>query len=156
MYPIVSMIITYDSTLAVTVTKKSDSCFFVKMYSLETYELKFEEEFSGSFIRAKEVEQSPSGKNFALSFFEDGVFKLRVFTSENRDPATAKKQELNLNQVAGINDHTMTFYGFPDPYVVCTFLDEKRVFVAFFHAPSNTHYHLIYNSETKAVEGGHH
>ena len=38
MYPIVSMIITYDSTRAVTVTKKDDQEYYVKMYDLETYE----------------------------------------------------------------------------------------------------------------------
>ena len=35
MYPIVSMIITYDSTRAVTITKKDDRTCFIKMYSLE-------------------------------------------------------------------------------------------------------------------------
>ena len=37
MYPIVSMIITYDSTKAVTVTKKNDQTYYVKQYDLETY-----------------------------------------------------------------------------------------------------------------------
>ena len=45
MYPIVSMIITYDSTRAITVTKKDDQEYLVKMYDLETYEMKFEESF---------------------------------------------------------------------------------------------------------------
>lgn len=56
MYPIVSMIITYDSTRAVTVTKKDNWEYFVKMYDLETYDCMFEECFKGTYIKLKEVE----------------------------------------------------------------------------------------------------
>ena len=35
MYPIVSMLITYDSTRALTVTKKDDRYYYIKMYDLE-------------------------------------------------------------------------------------------------------------------------
>jgi hypothetical protein len=35
--PLINCIITYDSQLAVTVTKKSDREYYVKQYSLETY-----------------------------------------------------------------------------------------------------------------------
>ena len=37
------MIITYDSTRAVTVTKQSDTAYYIKMYDLNTGELTFEE-----------------------------------------------------------------------------------------------------------------
>jgi hypothetical protein len=37
MYPIVSMIITYDSTRAITVTKADDWTSYVKMYCLKDY-----------------------------------------------------------------------------------------------------------------------
>jgi len=47
MYPIVSMIINYDSTRAVTVTKKDDRTCYIKMYDLETYEMTFEEKIGG-------------------------------------------------------------------------------------------------------------
>ena len=59
MYPIVSMIISLDSTRAITVTKKNDREYWVKMYDLENYELMFEEKYGGnpdSFIKLKEVE----------------------------------------------------------------------------------------------------
>ena len=35
MYPIISMLITYDSTRALTVTKKDDRFYYIKMYDLE-------------------------------------------------------------------------------------------------------------------------
>ena len=43
MYPIVTCMITYDSTRAITVTKKDDREFWVRMYDLETYEKTFNE-----------------------------------------------------------------------------------------------------------------
>ena len=59
MYPIVTCMITYDSTRAITVTKKDDREFWVRMYSLQNYEKTFEEQIGGkpdSYIRLKEVE----------------------------------------------------------------------------------------------------
>lgn len=62
MYPLISMLISYDSTRAVTVTKKSDSESIIKMYSLvrdEDYKMCFEEHVGGSpeqYIKIKEVE----------------------------------------------------------------------------------------------------
>jgi hypothetical protein len=60
MDPIVSMIITYDSSKAITVTKRSDQEYYVKQYDLETYELTFEERIGNDsrqhYIKLKEVE----------------------------------------------------------------------------------------------------
>jgi hypothetical protein len=59
MYPIVSMLITYDSTRALTVTKKNEQFYYIKMYDLEKYDLTFEECIGGtpkSYIKFKEVE----------------------------------------------------------------------------------------------------
>lgn len=47
MWPIVSMIINYDSTRAITVTKKDDRTYFIKMYDLESYLMTFEEQIGG-------------------------------------------------------------------------------------------------------------
>lgn len=65
MYAIVSVVISYDSTRAITTTKKDDREFWVKMYDLETYEVTFEEQIGGletDFIRLKEVEQNATGE----------------------------------------------------------------------------------------------
>jgi len=42
-YPIVTMSISFDSTRAITVTKKDDKETYIKMYDLATSELCFEE-----------------------------------------------------------------------------------------------------------------
>ena len=55
-YPIVSMMITYDSTRAVIVSKVDDQEYLVQMYDLETYQIQFEESFIGTYIKRKEVE----------------------------------------------------------------------------------------------------
>ena len=59
MYPLVYVMITYNSKLAVTVTKKDDREYFIKMYDLITYRQTFEENIGGlpeSYIKLKEVE----------------------------------------------------------------------------------------------------
>jgi len=59
MYSICSVIISFDSTRGITVTKKSEKEYYVKMYDLETYEMTFEEKIGGNdtdYIKVKEVE----------------------------------------------------------------------------------------------------
>ena len=59
MYPIVSVTVTYDSTKAITVSKKNEREYYVKQYDLETYDMTFEEKIGGSedsFIKLKEIE----------------------------------------------------------------------------------------------------
>jgi len=59
MFPILSMLITYDSTRAITVTKEDDRFYYIKMYDLEEYNMTFEECIGGgkdSYIKFKEVE----------------------------------------------------------------------------------------------------
>lgn len=98
MYPIVTMIITYDSSRAVTVTKKDDEEYYVKMYDLESYELKFEEKISGNYIKLKEVEQNSAGNFYAIVFIDDGVFKMRTFGKETRDTWGIEASEVNFNE----------------------------------------------------------
>jgi len=47
MYPIQTMAISQDSTRAITVTKRDEWESYVKMYSMQTQELTFEEKFGG-------------------------------------------------------------------------------------------------------------
>ena len=110
MYPIVSCMITYDSTRAITVTKKDDREFWVRMYDLETYEKTFNEQIGGeatSFIRLKEIEQNYAGNKYAMVFIDDGNFRLRVFGKVERPIEQALREELNINKLLGINDYTM-------------------------------------------------
>lgn len=110
MYPIVHVNISYDSTRAITVTKKDDKEFWVKQYDLETYEQTFEEKIGGqpdSFIRTKEVEQNATGKRYAIVYIDDGKFRLRVFDKSQRTEEEIKRTEVDINALIGINDYTM-------------------------------------------------
>ena len=58
-HPIGTVMITYDSQMAVTVTKKNEKEYYVNMYGLESYECVFEEKIGGGekdYIKLKEVE----------------------------------------------------------------------------------------------------
>lgn len=48
MYPIVTMCISYDSTRAITVTKRDDHESYVRMYDLNSFELVFTEKIGGN------------------------------------------------------------------------------------------------------------
>ena len=50
---------TFNSKLAITVTKKSDMEYFIKMYDLNSYEQVFAEKVGGKpdcYIKCKEIE----------------------------------------------------------------------------------------------------
>ena len=86
-FPLVSMAITLDSTRCITVTKNDDYEYWVKQYSLDTYQLEFEEKIGGDesqFIKCKEVEQSGDGSRFAVVYNDDGKFFLRTFGRTTR------------------------------------------------------------------------
>jgi hypothetical protein len=141
------MIITYDSTKTVTVTKKSDSEYYVKQYDLETYQLTFEEKIGGKeeqYIKLKEVEQTADGKKYAICYNDDGKFFMRTFEKKTRTAADIFKDEVNLNKLLSINDYTMCNGSFPDPFIVCCFVNVDTLFVALFHNYDMEHYHFLY------------
>jgi hypothetical protein len=152
LYPICTVIISYDSKYAVTVTKKDEREYFVKMYDLESYELEFEEKVGGNsddYIKLKEVEQNSKGNKFAIVYFNDGKFRLRTFAAKNRSDEDIVSNELDINELLEINNWTMAISGFPDPYITCCFVDNSRVFVNLFYNYTLTHYHFIYNIDTR-------
>ena len=144
-YPIVSMIITYDSTRAVTVTKKDDQEYLVKMYDLETYQMKFEESFKGTYIKLKEVEQNQSGKFYAVVFVDDGVFKMRTFGQVTRDRLEIEASEVNFNEKLKIDNFVMPIDDFYDPFINCCFVTDNLIFVALHYSYDRNHYHFIWD-----------
>lgn len=144
------MIITYDSTKAVTVTKKDDCEYLVKQYDLESYEMTFEERIGGQknmYIKLKEVEQSPSGKKYAIVYNDDGKFYMRSFGKESRTEEQIRASLLDINKLLKINNYTMCHNSFPDPYTNCTFISETRLYISVFHNYDLVHYHFIYDLE---------
>lgn len=84
-HPLISMDISYDSTKAIAVTKESDQCSCIKMYGLEEpHVLTFSETIHGTYIKLKEVEQNDEGSLFCIGYSDDGYFRVRIFTQEER------------------------------------------------------------------------
>ena len=87
MYPIQTMLISQDSSVAITVTKADETESWIKMYSMQTQELTFEEKIGGSpeqYIKVKEVEQNPDNQHYAVVYQDDGKFRLRIFGRNTR------------------------------------------------------------------------
>ena len=156
MYPIISMTISYDSTRAITVTKKDDSSYFVKMYCLVDYEMTFEKEIGGeeeSFIKLKEVEQNADGTRFALIYFDDGIWFLRTFGKETRTLDEIAENEVEINALLDLDDYTMVNNEFPYPFATCSFISDTRIFISVFYNYDRSHYHLIWDTSKRRMEG---
>jgi hypothetical protein len=154
MYPLINCCITYNSRSAVTVTAKNDREYWVKQYNLENYAITFEEKFGGlpdSYIKLKEVEQNSAGTKFAITYIDDGIFKLRIFGETFRTLEEIEANELNINKELGIDNFTMPINNFPDPFIACTFITDDLLFVNFFHNATLTHHHFFFNKETRAI-----
>lgn len=150
------MIITYDSTRAVTVTKKDDHTYYVKMYSLEDYDLTFEEEIGGepeNYIKLKEVEQNAAGSEFAIIYFDDGIWFLRTFGKETRTPEEIAENEVEINALLDLDDYTMVNNEFPYPFATCNFVTDTRIFISVFYNYDRSHYHLIWDTKKRRMIG---
>lgn len=154
MYSIVSMCISFDSTRAITVTKANDQEYWIKMYDLNNGDLTFEEKVGGSpeqYIKLKEVEQNSSGTAYAAVYNDDGKFRLRTFKKVTRTEEQIEENEFKINEALGLDDYTMCNNDFPDPNIICCFVDDDTIFVALFHNYSRTHYHFLYDAKNKCI-----
>ena len=148
------MIITYDSTKAITVTKRNDSEYYVKQYDLESYKMTFEEKIGGDpnqYIKLKEVEQTSDGKKYAIVYNDDGVFYLRTFFKMTRTEDEIKKEELNINKLLGLNNYTMCNQSFPDPFITCSFVNDDLIFINLFLNYDFKHVHFLYDLKNKKI-----
>lgn len=159
-YPIVSCIISYDSTRTIVITKCNDYQFFVRMFDLENDNRLCFTETIGSgdadtdFIRAKDIVQNIKGNKYAFTYFNNGQYKLRVFDKKERNPRIVEKDDYDLNRLIGVDTSCMAINGFNDPFTTCCFLtDDKLLGVSVYHAPTHCHYHMIINSKKRDVVG---
>ena len=148
--------ISYDCKSCVTVTKKDDREYQIKIYSLYTYEMTFEEKIGGkakNYIKLKEVEQNNEGTKYAIGFMDDGKFRIRTFFNKTRSENEIKKNEFDINKSLGMDDFTMPISGFPDPFIVVCFITDNKLMVSLFHNKTLMHYHFIYDDSKKKIEG---
>lgn len=126
------------------------------MYDLDTGEMCFEELIGGDpsqYIKANEVIQNDDGTRYAIVYFDDGKFRLRVFGNKQRTKKQIENSEVKINEIICLDDNTMCNDEFPNPFITCCFLYDNLIFVTFFHNYSQTHYHFIYNCMSKKFIG---
>ena len=98
--PVVSMVISQDSTKAISISKESDMMYCISQHDLESYEETFSEHLGGGendYIKCKEIAQNKEGNLFAVPYNNDGVFKIRIFGKENRDEEEINKNDINIS-----------------------------------------------------------
>jgi hypothetical protein len=155
-YPIISLVISFDSTRAVTIQKVNDNLSHIVMYKLDDYSVCFEEKIGGApeqYIKVKRVEQDRSGKKFACAYMDDGKFRLRVFGTEQRDQKQIKLSEVKLNEMFGLDNFSMPNEELCDPFITCCFISQDQLFVNFYHNHSMTHFHFVWDAKYRCVIG---
>jgi hypothetical protein len=156
MYPIITCMISLDSTRVLIVCKKGEREYCIQMFDLESYKKTFDEKIGGSakdYIKIKDIEQNSRGDFYAITYFNDGKFKMRYFGKEQRSEENICKCEVDINALLGIDDWTMAIEGFSDPYIVCCFIDDNQLFVALYHNFIDMHFHFIYDIKKACVVG---
>ena len=136
------MEISSQLTETIAVTKASERESLIKFFSLENKNVVYEQRIAGDFIKVKEVEQNTNGRLFAVAFFDDGLFRVRIF-----DVSLKNKEvdEVKVNELIGLDRSTMVCPDFPDPYITCCWVDEYRLFINLFHPNTVSHYHFIWD-----------
>lgn len=154
-YPLVSCMISYNSKLSITVTKKDDREYYIKMYGLDNYKQTFEEKIGGGekdYIKLKEVEQNDAGDFYCIAYINDGNFRLRTFGEVPKDSMQEiTDAELDINKELDLDDHTMPIDNFPDPFITCCFINNDLIYVNLYHTATTTHHCFVYNHKTRVI-----
>lgn len=132
--------ITYDSNFAITVTKKNEKSIWVRKWDINSTREVFAEEFLATEIcKLKEIEQNDEGNYFAAAYYDTGVFKIRTFDGNSkhanlqRTDEEIAMEELNVNEIIGVDDHTRSIFVIPESFITCTFVNHDRLFVNLFN-----------------------
>lgn len=124
------------------------------MYELEEpHAVTFSETIHGTYIKIKEVEQNEDGSLFCIGYSDDGNFRVRVFTQQERTEEEEKAEEIDINQLLGINNWNMCNYLLPDPNISVCFVNNEVVFVAVFYNYDLRHFHFFLDVKNKCVIG---
>lgn len=66
-----------------------------------------------------------------------------------------QREELDINELLGINDYTMPNADFPDPNITCCFVSDTKIYVNLFHNYSFKHYHFIWDFTRRQLVSKH-
>jgi len=78
---------------------------------------------------------------------------MRTFSKERRSDDEIFADELNINELLGLNNYTMPCDDLPDPFINCCFVGDTKLFVSLFHGYTQTHYHFLWDIESRSIIG---
>lgn len=75
---IISMQISYDSEMVLTMLKASAKIYFIRMYYLDKEDY-HEIKIKGNSLKCKDIEQTNDGLRFCVPYYDAGEYKFIVF-----------------------------------------------------------------------------
>ena len=70
---------------------------------------------------------------------------MRIFGKEQRTDEEARRSEINLSEILGLNDFVTPIEEFPEPFINCCFVNDDKIFVQLFHNHYMIHYHFYWH-----------
>ena len=89
-----------------------------------------------------------------MTYFDDGIFKLRTFSKLQRSEEEIQQNEIDFNSLFSLDQTTMVTDDFPDPYIACTFVTDSILFINFFLNQWQLHYHFLWCTRQRKVVSG--
>ena len=102
-------------------------------------------EITGDYIKANKIEQNEKGTMFSVAYLDDGNWRFLIFDFNDLIC------DFDVNGHYDIDTSTMPIMSFSQPFATCCFLNDNDLFYNFFHRPTKTHHHFIYNTTRKLI-----
>ena len=91
------------------------------------------------------VDQNDKGNVFAVSYQDNGQFKVLVFDTKGKELA-----KINVNDKIGIDQKSTPISGFFEPLITLAFLPEEKLYVQVYHRIKRMSYHFSYEYKNNA------
>ena len=92
------------------------------------------------------------GTNGTSEYTHCTACKVRI-AFRTKTPEEIAENELDINALLGLNNHTMPINDFPDPFVSCCFVTDTLIFVNLFENAKLLHHHFFYDTEKREMLG---
>lgn len=87
-----------------------------------------------------------------MVYFDDGKFRLRTFDRSTRTKEQIDSNDVNINDILGIDNFTMVVQQFPDPFITCCFCDDDTLYVNLKYRDTD-HYHFLWDIPSNKMKG---
>jgi hypothetical protein len=139
---VVAMAISYDSKAALAIVARGDEHFELQSWCLVSYKLIFKVEYNGEYLKMNLIEQNNKGDKFAVAYQDNGTFFVSVVNNKGEELDNVK-----ITDLLALDAASKPITGFGEPMITCCFLDTENddLFIAVYHRPTKTQYHLKYS-----------